>query len=259
MRDCYSFYSPESAMSTGTDSAKHASPDDINSNSFDPDHYMNLMVHKSNLEGLLQCHVKLAAEIKNLDTDLQMLVYENYNKFINATDTIKSLLNPIRIEFDRNVCFPWLLQIMSVQSRSDSVNTSLFDKREHIEKLHPTCNLLHKVQFIYDLPDRLNKCIKSKAYADAVRFYTGAMPILMAYGDSSFQDCKLVSEEAMATIVKNLQRKLFSNSESIQKRAEATVLLKQLEYPAKECSFKNWLLCTEKFFEKNLIYLNQHY
>ncbi|XP_020968603.1 vacuolar protein sorting-associated protein 51 homolog [Arachis ipaensis] len=82
-------------MSTGTDSAKHASPDDINSNSFDPDHYMNLMVHKSNLEGLLQCHVKLAAEIKNLDTDLQMLVYENYNKFINATDTIKRMKSNI--------------------------------------------------------------------------------------------------------------------------------------------------------------------
>lgn len=32
-------------------------------------------------------------------------------------------------------------------------------------------------QFIYDLPDRLSKCIKAEAYADAVRFYTGAMPI----------------------------------------------------------------------------------
>lgn len=32
-------------------------------------------------------------------------------------------------------------------------------------------------QFIYDLPARLNKCIKSKAYADAVKFYTGAIPI----------------------------------------------------------------------------------
>ncbi|XLT08701.1 hypothetical protein HN51_054494, partial [Arachis hypogaea] len=39
-----------------------------------------------------------------------------------------------------------LEKIMSVQSRSDSVNTSLFDKREHIEKLHRTCNLLRKVQ-----------------------------------------------------------------------------------------------------------------
>ncbi|XLU60948.1 vacuolar protein sorting-associated protein 51 homolog [Arachis hypogaea] len=271
-------------MSTGTDSAKHASLDDINSNSFDPDHYMNLMVHKSNLEGLLQRHVKLATEIKNLDTDLQMLVYDNYNKFISATDTIKRMKSNI-FGMETNM-EQHLEKIMSVQSRSDSVNTSLFDKREHIEKLHPTCNLLRKVQFIYDLPNRLNKCIKSEAYADAVRFYTGAMPILMAYGDSSFQDCKLASEKAMVTIVKNLhvlflhlcqafglgpikqnkpgaildrkQRKLFSNSESIQKRAEATMLLKQLEYPAKECSFKNWLLCTEKFFEKNLIYLNQH-
>jgi hypothetical protein len=32
-------------------------------------------------------------------------------------------------------------------------------------------------QFIYDLPARLGKCIKSEAYADAVKFYTGAMPI----------------------------------------------------------------------------------
>ena len=48
-----------------------------------------MKVQKSNLEGLLQRHVEMAAEIKNLDTDLQMLVYENYNKFISATDTIK--------------------------------------------------------------------------------------------------------------------------------------------------------------------------
>jgi hypothetical protein len=38
------------------------------------------------------------------------------------------------------------LQITSVQSRSDGVNTSLFEKREHIEKLHRTHNLLRKIQ-----------------------------------------------------------------------------------------------------------------
>ena len=46
-------------------------------------------IQKTNMEGLLHKHVEMAAEIKNLDTDLQMLVYENYNKFISATDTIK--------------------------------------------------------------------------------------------------------------------------------------------------------------------------
>ncbi|KAH7516973.1 hypothetical protein FEM48_Zijuj09G0012800 [Ziziphus jujuba var. spinosa] len=57
------------------------------------------------------------------------------------------------------------------------------------------------------------------------------MPIFKAYGDSSFQDCKRASEEAVTIIIKNLQGKLFSDSESIQARAEAAVLLKQLNFP----------------------------
>lgn len=229
MRDLLSsFYSPDPAMSS-CNSSKFASLDAINTTSFDADQYMNLLAQKSNLEGLLQKHVEMAAEIKNLDTDLQMLVYENYNKFISATDTIKRMKNNI-VGMEANM-EQLLEKIMSVQSRSDGVNTSLFEKREHIEKLHRTRNLLRKVQFIYDLPARLGKCIKSEAYADAVRFYTGAMPIFKAYGDSSFQDCKRASEEAMATVIKNLQGKLFSDTESIQARAEAAVLLKQLDFP----------------------------
>ncbi|KAJ6873344.1 hypothetical protein NC651_032274 [Populus alba x Populus x berolinensis] len=240
-----SFYSPDPSVSNTGNSFEFASLDAINTTSFDAEQYMNLLVQKSNLEGLLQRHVEMAAEIKNLDTDLQMLVYENYNKFISATDTIKRMKSNI---------------ITSVQSRSDGVNTSLFEKREHIEKLHRTHNLLRKIQrmflakhaelelfwhytshtnfflsgieqFIYDLPARLGKCIKSETYADAVKIYIGAMPIFKVYGDSSFQDCKQASEEAMATITKNLQGKLFLDSESIQARAEAAVLLKKLNFP----------------------------
>ncbi|XP_047159321.1 vacuolar protein sorting-associated protein 51 homolog [Vigna umbellata] len=224
-----SFYSPIPSASSNNPFSKHISPDDINSSSFQPDQYMKIMARKSNLEGLLQKHVEMVAEIKNLDTDLQMLVYENYNKFICATDTIKRMKSNI-LGMEENM-EQLLEKIMSVQSRSDSVNTSLCENREHIEKMHRTCNLLRKVQFIYDLPDRLGKCIKSEAYADAVRFYTGSMPIFKAYGDSSFQDCKRASEEAIAIIVKNLQGKVFSDSESMQVRAEAAVLLKQLNFP----------------------------
>ncbi|KAG6785038.1 hypothetical protein POTOM_010760 [Populus tomentosa] len=238
MRDLLSsFYSPDPSVTNTNNPFKFASLDVINTTSFDADQYMNLLVQRSNLEGLLQKHVEMAAEIKNLDTDLQMLVYENYNKFISATDTIKRMKTNI-VGMETNMeqlldkaCAKFLIFIMTVQSRSDGVNTSLFEKREHIEKLHRTRNLLRKVQFIYDLPARLGKCIKSEAYADAVRFYIGAMPIFKAYGDSSFQDCKRASEEAMDTIIKNLQGKLFSDSESIQARAEAAVLLKQLDFP----------------------------
>ncbi|KAK3042977.1 hypothetical protein RJ639_000954 [Escallonia herrerae] len=233
MRDLLSsFYSPDPSSApppTANSSSRYATLDTINTTSFDPNQYMNLLVQKSNLEGLLQRHVEMAAEIKNLDTDLQMLVYENYNKFISATDTIKRMKTNI-VGMEANM-EQLLEKIMSVQSRSDGVNTSLFEKREHVEKLHRTRNLLRKVQFIFDLPTRLGKCIKAEAYADAVRFYTGAMPIFKAYGDSSFQDCKRASEDAVAIIIKNLQGKVFSDSESIQARAEAVMLLKQLDFP----------------------------
>uniref|UniRef100_A0A0D3FNT4 Vacuolar protein sorting-associated protein 51 homolog n=1 Tax=Oryza barthii TaxID=65489 RepID=A0A0D3FNT4_9ORYZ len=190
---------------------------------------MNVLVQQSNLEALLQRHVKMAAEIKNLDTDLQMLVYENYNKFISATDTIKRMKTNI-VGMEANM-EQLLSKITSVQSRSDTVNTSLFDKRENIEKLHRTRNLLRKVQFIYDLPTRLNKCIKTEAYADAVRFFTGAKPIFEAYGDTSFHDCKKASEEAIDLVTQHLKTKLYSDSEPIESRAEAVVLLKQLNFP----------------------------
>jgi vacuolar protein sorting-associated protein 51 len=31
-------------------------------------------------------------EIRSLDSEMQTLVYENYNKFISATDTIRKVL-----------------------------------------------------------------------------------------------------------------------------------------------------------------------
>jgi len=50
---------------------------------------------------------------------------------------------------------------MTVQSRSDGVNTSLFEKREHIEKLHRTRNLLRKVQV-----HRNHRFLHGHIYAD---------------------------------------------------------------------------------------------
>ncbi|KAI3693807.1 hypothetical protein L1987_76759 [Smallanthus sonchifolius] len=245
-----SFYSQDTSQNSApvNTTSRFATLDTINTTSFDADQYMNLLVQKSNMEGLLQRHVEMAAaEIKNLDTDLQMLVYENYNKFISATDTIKRMKNNI---FGMEVNMEQLLdKITSVQSRSDGVNTSLFEKREHIEKLHRTRNLLRKVQFIYDLPTTLHKCIKSEAYSDAVRFYTGAMPIFKAYGDSSFQDCKKASEEVMSVIINKLQDKVSSDSESIQARAEAVMLLKQLNFPVEKLKSK-LLEKLEQFLEE---------
>lgn len=76
-----------------------------------------------------------------MEVNMEQLLEKVFLSSINLC--MPYLLFPI---YFRKLFLFYLLQIMSVQSRSDGVNTSLFEKREHIEKLHRTRNLLRKVQ-----------------------------------------------------------------------------------------------------------------
>ena len=53
--------------------------------------YLQNLLRTTRLDGLLAKHTEMLSEIKNLDSDMQMLVYENYNRFISATDTVRTM------------------------------------------------------------------------------------------------------------------------------------------------------------------------
>jgi hypothetical protein len=53
--------------------------------------YLQSLLRTTRLNALLAKHMEMSSEIKNLDSDMQMLVYENYNRFISATDTIRTM------------------------------------------------------------------------------------------------------------------------------------------------------------------------
>lgn len=63
----------------------------LDSSAFNPDRHISHMIQTYSVERLMAEHKGMAKEIKNLDSDMQQLVYENYNKFIAATDTIRSM------------------------------------------------------------------------------------------------------------------------------------------------------------------------
>ncbi|KAL2622175.1 hypothetical protein R1flu_002380 [Riccia fluitans] len=201
----------------------------INMPDFDSDRYIQSLLRRTPLEGLLQKHVEMAAEIKNLDSDMQMLVYENYNKFISATDTIRRMKeNVAGIESNMDQL---LETVTAVRAKSDGINSSLCERRERIEELNGTRSLLRKIQFIFDLPKRLRAFLKSQEYAKAVKSYMGALPILKAYGNTSFAACREESEQIIDTIAQKLQAQVADNSIALETRAEAVKLLQQLEYP----------------------------
>jgi len=50
-------------------------------------HFLNFPNQYNSIFSFLLC----LSEIRTLDSEMQTLVYENYNKFISATDTIKKV------------------------------------------------------------------------------------------------------------------------------------------------------------------------
>lgn len=65
---------------------------DINGPNFEPDAYLNRLIKERSLTELMDKEAEMVQHIKSLDSDMQTLVYENYNKFISATDTIRTVL-----------------------------------------------------------------------------------------------------------------------------------------------------------------------
>jgi len=82
---------PSASSSQHAADASGAGSCDINGPSFEPDVYLNRLIKERSLTELMDKEAEMVQHIKSLDSDMQTLVYENYNKFISATDTIRTV------------------------------------------------------------------------------------------------------------------------------------------------------------------------
>lgn len=63
----------------------------LDSEKFNPRHHFISLLQKHDLNPLINESNQLYSSIKSIDSDLQTLVYENYTKFISATDLTQSI------------------------------------------------------------------------------------------------------------------------------------------------------------------------
>lgn len=174
------------------------------------------------LKEIMDTEACVVKETQTLHSDMQTLVYENYNKFISATDTIRKM----KTDFKQMETEMLLLQdnMNSITSFSEQITGTLHDTRQQLCKLSGKYTLLKKLQFLSTLPANLKTLIDEKNYSQAVQDYGNAQKVLQHYGDHpSFQgireDC-LSMVDKMRTHLRHEFQMSGQSAESLTKCGE---------------------------------------
>lgn len=206
-------------------------PCDIDGAHFNPEMYLGKLIQEKSLTELMDQESEMVRQIRSLDSDMQTLVYENYNKFISATDTIRKMKNDFRKMEDE---MDHLATNMGrITEFSGNISETLQDRRHQITKLSGVHTLLKKLQFLFELPARLKKCIEMKAYSQAVRYYTKAQRVLHQYEHMpSFQGINSDCDKIIRELTDKLKQQFRDKESSPKQLAECVDLLLQLKEPA---------------------------
>ncbi|XP_058645664.1 vacuolar protein sorting-associated protein 51 homolog [Onychostoma macrolepis] len=216
-----------------TEQADSLDPCDINGPHFDPEVYLNKLRKECSLGELMDHESCMVKQIRSLDSDMQTLVYENYNKFISATDTIRKMKNDFKKMEDEMDCLS--ANMAAITEFSARISGTLQDQHAQITKLSGVHTLLRKLQFLFELPARLNKCLELQAYAQAVSAHRKARCVLQQYSHMpSFRgiqdDCHVIMEK----LAQQLRQKFRDGGSSAKDLSECVELLLQLDEPAEE-------------------------
>ena len=201
----------------------------LDSAAFDDERYLSSLLQKTRLDGLLSKHSEMVSEIQTLDGDMQMLVYDNYERFIAATDTIKRMRSNVEgMEGQMDKLLEGMERVADV---SGEVNDRLSVHREEVERLHGVGGLLRKIRVVQELPGRLRKCLAHDALAIAARWYLDAKPVLERYGSTSFARVAKDTEQVVAEVRAKMQDQLAADTLDAGDAAEYMELLQAMGQP----------------------------
>ncbi|CAH8675502.1 unnamed protein product [Schistosoma haematobium] len=209
-------------------------PLNIDSPSFDPQLYLDKSLKTKDLSDLISEEKALTEQIRSLDSDMQTLVYDNYSKFISATDTIrmmKSNFSYVQAEMNS------LLQnIASIVSVSGTINGNLADKRKKLGTLTTTQLTLNKLNYLVELPVSLRKYMNKCDWDQIVLDLNKAKYILKSYHNTpSFKNIREDCAEIVSEICSKLWRQ-FDESSDMAECSNRLKILQQLGFSRRKLS-----------------------
>ncbi|ETW03030.1 hypothetical protein, variant [Aphanomyces invadans] len=213
----------------------------INAPGFLVDEYVKDMLENMGMDELLRRDDQMIKEIKELDTNMQMLVYENYNKFISATDTIRKMKT--NVESMESEVKKVVDSMDKITVQSENVSNALAPYRSKVEKLVGVRRLLKRLEFIFQLPQRLKHAMKNQEYEKATKYFVVANRILKRYQHiASFKTIQLEAEHIMFGLRTIVQKKFDDDTTTAPQVQEYSALLLDLNVSVAEVRqrFLNW-------------------
>ncbi|XP_053665071.1 vacuolar protein sorting-associated protein 51 homolog [Anopheles marshallii] len=232
---------------------KTGNPYDMDGSSFDADRYLQKLLKECSLKQIMDTEAGIVRQTQTLHSDMQTLVYENYNKFISATDTIRKMKTDFKsMETEMNLL---MANMASITEFSERITDTLQETRSQLTRLSGKHQLLKKLQFLSSLPAKLKTLIEEENYQQAVQEYSHAQKVLHQYGQQpSFQgiqeDCIKILDE----LKDRLKGEFRQTGKSAQSLTEIGELLLQLgERPSTLA--KEMLECASKRLHEQIVVL----
>eukprot|EP01064_Diplonema_japonicum_P010411 TRINITY_DN17672_c0_g1_i1.p1 TRINITY_DN17672_c0_g1~~TRINITY_DN17672_c0_g1_i1.p1 ORF type:complete len:612 (+),score=87.04 TRINITY_DN17672_c0_g1_i1:23-1837(+) len=225
--------------------------DELDAAGCDVGGYVKKIVAKGGIQKLLAKDVSLGEEIKELDGELQMLVYGNYTNFISATKLVSGMRGSVAGMGDLMKELETGLQ--GVETTHKTVEQSLSATKSEIQRLHHVSSSLQKVRFIAELPDRLDYYISTQRYEEALRCWSAGERILTKYVDiKSFanvrESCVGIVSELEANLIGQITAKGLESFESFTSLEK---IFKLLNRPGSEESLAKCIDIVSKSLEES--------
>ncbi|KAF8571144.1 hypothetical protein P879_02057 [Paragonimus westermani] len=209
----------------------------IDGPTFHAQSYMDKHLREKDLSDLMLEEKVLTEQIRTLDSEMQTLMYDNYSKFISATDTIRMMKSDFK--FVENEMNSLVKNMSSIGSLSDKIRSNLTGERSKLKTLVDTQQTLNKVacsflvhncliqlKYLVELPGRLQGYVVENNWDTAVKDLNQAKFILKSYHNTpSFKNIRRDCHQ----IVFEIQRKLWEQFEGATGASEFHANLKILK------------------------------
>jgi len=169
---------------------------DLDRQGFDAKRYFDGIVTSGRLPDLVKRSSDLDAEVKDLDTQMQKLVYENYTQFTRAAGVISKM----KVCIDRFE--PDMLELEGslgrLSAHQDKAEAGVAEHSQQLALAMKQQRVCRKLDALFGLPQMLQSCIDRGAYDQAVTAHNCCSQFLKQYGH--MPTFKHISEEVEASM-----------------------------------------------------------